>query len=367
MSDMTRVWFDHQIFSVQRYGGYTRYFLCLARALRAEGKIDVSILAPAYVSELPLRGDPLHPISFKLARPKAGVRFRPKAIAPLFRLIAEIGRPDVIHETHHILGGWQVPKSARIVCTCHDMIPERYSNGSMASQVAIDHKRRALERASRIICVSKSTQSDLAHFYPDLAKRSVVVHHGVTRYEAPELPDAGVPTNFLLFVGARNGYKNFHRLLQAIASSPELPSAFHLVCFGGGKLNAREVALVHELRLRPDRIHCIEGDDDLLTSCYRQAGALVFPSEYEGFGMPLTEAMVQGCPVICSDIPSFREVCEGAAYYFDPADVGEIRDAISAVLLSDTTRQRLTQLGNARARAFSWQRCALETTAVYVS
>jgi len=361
-------WFDHQIFVLQRFGGYTRYFVELARALRAAGAVQPCITAPAHVCELIRPDDPLHPCTFALRRPSLGQRFRPALVAPLFRALATLGRPDVIHETHHVLLGAHLPRGTASIATCHDMILETRSDGSPAARASIEHKRQALARARRIICVSRSTQADLARFYPDLTARSTVIHHGVRALPEGDGPVwRPTPQPFVLFVGVRRGYKNFPRALRALAATGFLSGGGCLVCFGGGPLNTDERALCAELKVDAGQLHCLEGSDDQLAACYRAALLLLFPSEHEGFGMPLTEAMVYGCPIACSRIACFTEVCEDAAAYFDPSDTGSMTEVLSTVLGSPSMRQSLAERGTRRGQDFSWQRCAEATAACYAS
>lgn len=361
------VWFDHQIFTVQRYGGYSRYFLSLARALRSQVRCRPLIVAPAHLSEMIRADDPLHRATFRLRRPLAGARWRPWLLAPLFRLLAQAQRPDVVHETHHILGGGHVPRSARLVSTCHDMIPETLCDGSAAARTVIERKRRALERSDRIICVSASTQAELDRIYPRLASRSVVVHHGVDLPPAPGRMPPALPERYVLFVGVRQGYKNFALALRALAASSAFCDGVQLVCFGGGSLRPAEVALIASCGIDAAAVHCIAGDDALLSYCYRHAVCLLFPSCHEGFGMPLTEAMVHGCPVACSDIPCFREICDDAAAFFDPSSLDSMRHVLQSVIDSTATRRELGARGRHRALAFSWDRCAEATMACYRS
>ena len=359
-----KVMFDHQIFSVQAYGGYTKYFVALARALRATDGVQAQIVAPAHVNEYLQRADAPGAFSFRMRSPRRGLKHRPLLTAPLFRLAAALGRPDVIHETHHILRGGHLPRGVPVVATCHDMILERHGGGADA----IARKRAALERADAIVCISQSTRNQLLARYPHLQSRASVVHHGVD----PAAPYAAValelPIPYVLFVGTRGGYKNFATALQALGSSSALHDDFHLVCFGGGPFTAAEREQARRAGLPEKRLLHISGSDELLAHAYRHAAALLYPSLEEGFGMPLTEAMVQGCPVLCGRTSCFPEICGDAAMYFDdPADVGSMRHALDTLLGDDAQRAHLAQLGRLRAAAFTWQACAAGTAAAYRS
>ncbi|WP_395703425.1 glycosyltransferase family 4 protein [Aquabacterium sp.] len=360
-----KVVFDHQIFSVQAYGGFSKYFVSLARALRALPGVEADIVAPAHVNEYLGPADAHNPLTFKMAGPRRGLRYRPRLLAPLFRLVAGAQRPDVIHETHYLLGGGHLPRGVPVMATCHDMIIEQQDDGSPRSREAIAHKRLAFERAGGIICISEHTRAELLQRYPQLEAKVSVIHHGVEAVPAPATVDPPLPSAYLLFVGLRGGYKNFGTLLRAFGASPRLHREFQLLCFGGGPLTPAELQACAEAGIPAGRVQQRSGDEFLLAYAYRHAALLVCPSLHEGFGMPLTEAMVQGCAVACSDASCFPEICADAAAYFDPLDADAMRSTIERLLDDSAYRDAMRLRGRARAAAFSWPRCADRTAAAY--
>ena len=172
---------------------------------------------------------------------------------------------------------------------------------------------------------------------------------------------------YLLYVGSRGGYKNFEALILAFASSSYLRSDFSVMCFGGGAFIPDELALFRQLQLSDAHVRQISGNDEMLASMYKNAAAFVYPSLYEGFGIPPLEAMSLGCPVICGNTSSIPEVVGDAGEYFDPNDTESMRVAIETVLQSTGWSQELVAKGHARRLLFSWQRCASETLDVYRS
>jgi glycosyltransferase involved in cell wall biosynthesis len=360
-----KIWFDHQIFSIQRYGGVSRYFVELLRGLRKIDAIEADIIAPAHVNAY-LRADDCHfPISFSLAHPKRGMRYRPAITAPLFRLANLIGSPDIIHETHYALGSEHIPRRTRMVTTCHDMVFEKHQEWVSGSADRATLKRKTLDRADSIICISENTKNDLLDIYPALESKVSVIHHGTDHTPAPDTLDLVLPKPYLLFVGIRKTYKNFENLLKALGSSKQLRENFQLVCFGGGQFSAEEYQKSKSSGYPPERIHHLAGDDAMLAYLYKHAAAFVFPSLYEGFGMPLTEAMVQGCPIACSDASCFPEICGDAAVYFNGNDIDSMSNAIERLV--DSPRQQSSYISKSRSSIFSWERCAQETFSVYKS
>jgi glycosyltransferase involved in cell wall biosynthesis len=168
-----------------------------------------------------------------------------------------------------------------------------------------------------------------------------------------------------LYVGARGGYKNFERFVRAFALSQRLHQEFDLLCFGGGPLQTAERQMIADAGLGPDQVVQMGGGDEILAALYQQAAALVYPSLYEGFGIPPLEAMAVGCPVICSNSSSLPEVVGDAAESFDPLDQEAMLAAMEAVLASPTQRSALVAAGRIRYQQFTWKKCARETEAIY--
>lgn len=360
-----KVYFDHQIFSLQRYGGVSRYFVELLRGLRQIKDIEADVIAPAHVNAY-LCGDDSHNLlSFALPFPKKGLHYRPALTAPLFRLANWVGSPDVIHETHYLLGSAHLSKRAHVVTTCHDMIFEKHPEWVPGSADRAALKRNTFERADAIICISNHTRNDLIDIYPDLRSKVTTIYHGADHTPAPEHVAVDLPHPYLLYVGTRQGYKNFDSMIKALGRSKFLRETFHLACFGGGLLNAEEWRLSREAGFPPERIHFFSGSDRLLAYFYKHAAAFVFPSLYEGFGMPLTEAMVQGCPIACSNSSCFPEICGDAAVYFDGRDIDDMSNVIE--MLVTQPREKIQVALTNRSQYFSWQRCASETAFIYNS
>jgi glycosyltransferase involved in cell wall biosynthesis len=228
-------------------------------------------------------------------------------------------------------------------------------------------KRLAVSRADHVICVSGSARRDLIELFDFEPARASVVHHGC--WLAPETPSpAKISARpYLLFVGQRGGYKNFEGLLHAFATASVLRKDFDIVCFGGGSLSRHERSVIDRLGIAPGRVVHRYGSDEFLAGAYRQAAMLVYPSRYEGFGMPTVEAMTMGCPVACANTGSLPEICGDAAEYFDPLVPDAIASAVLRVLESPARRQDLVARGFERAGQFSWQACADKTARIYRS
>jgi glycosyltransferase involved in cell wall biosynthesis len=276
-------------------------------------------------------------------------------------------RPDIVHESY-FSPRRATPARTPTVVTVYDMIPERLPDYFPAGGDGAKHKAAAVMRAHHVICISECTRRDLLARVPVDPDRVSVIHlaHSFPGGTGPSTRP-GVHGDYVLYVGQRGGYKNFTALLSAAAASPAVRRGLRLVAFGGGRLTKEEVELIDRLGLPPGSVIQMGGDDAMLANLYAHALALVYPSLYEGFGIPPLEAMAMACPVICSETGSLPEVVGDAAAFFDPYSIDSIAAAIESVVGSADRSAELRRRGLVRAGQFSWDRCAAQTHAVYRS
>lgn len=366
---MLTVAYDHDIFARQAYGGISRYFCEVACEIDRTPDARSKIFAPVHFNgHLAAHAAPKLACFLPLRVPKSARLYGAinACISPM--AIAAYG-PDVVHRTYY--SGGPRPRRAKLVVTVFDMIHELYPQQFSKFDKSVSDKRRAVTDADAVVCISRSTARDLQRLLDVPAAKIAVTHLGCSSAFEPAHTPAGVVARngrpFLLHVGGRAGYKNFTRLLVAYASSPRLARDFDLVAFGGHPFDDAEVAQILALRLQPGTVRHLTGSDEDLVRAYGSAHAFVFPSEYEGFGIPPLEAMSAGCPVICSEVSSIPEVVGDAGEYFDPLDTDSIRSAIERVAYDDDRRTSLIGRGHVRRMGFSWERCANETLRVYRS
>lgn len=361
-----KIAFDHQVFSMQSFGGISRYIVRLAQGLLAAGN-EIDILAPLHrnrhLTELPserVHGLDLH-------------NFPPKTTRLINIINRQIGsiqsrklRPTLLHETYYTAKPINGSFQGRIL-TVHDMIHEKFSDQFSSRDTTSLYKRLSVSRADHIICVSQSTKNDLCHWFNVPDEKVSVVHHGFDKFIDSDTNRSAINFNnpFLLYVGNRGGYKNFGSLLKAVASRRELMATFEIVAFGGGQFTPKERSMIENLGFRVGSVHQISGNDSTLGELYRQAHAFVYPSLYEGFGLPPLEAMAHGCPVVTSDTSSMPEVVGRAGEYFSPSDIDAQAEAISNVVFDARRRDDLVLQGKQRLLHFSWAQCAMETSSIY--
>jgi len=277
-------------------------------------------------------------------------------------------RNRVWHSTYYTLPDrWKGPR----VITVYDMIHERFPH--LFADVWGDRFRRqkgeCIRSADALISISHATQEDICHFYGIDPARIRVVHLApspvfrLLEDEDSEVNQSGTQMRpFFLYIGDRSLYKNFGGVLDAYCAWPRSREIDLVVV--GGPWSADEERRLAESGL-DGRVRILTGiEDDHLCRLYNQASAFLYPSLYEGFGIPLLEAMACGCPVIASRIPSTMEVAGECPVYFEPGDREGTIDAFERILAEGRDSER-TRAGIEWAKEFSWDRTAAGTLNVY--
>ncbi len=357
--------FDHSIFSLQSWGGISRYFCKLAEGLYASGVIEPRIVAPLHMSallkssDLPVEGKYLPPFA-RTNRIRQRINNRRSS-----RIIRRID-PELIHATYY-LGRYQIPEKTPYIITVFDMIHEHFPELMPPGEEQIPiRKQECVMRADHIICISQATKIDLMDLLHVPEHKISVIPLGCSldwrqQGDTPSL----VNHPYLLYVGNREGPKNFSRFLQ-IYNTSRLPHAgIGIVCFGGPPFSRKEKQQINLMGALKQYIHHLSGDDTMLVNLYRHAVALIYPSLYEGFGLPIVEAMYCGCPVICSNISAMPEVAGNAALYFDPTSCDSMQEVLETFITTAGLARKLREKGRQRARLFTWERCVRQTLAVY--
>ncbi|MHB0889530.1 glycosyltransferase [Acidithiobacillus sp.] len=274
-------------------------------------------------------------------------------------------RPDLILGPNFVLP----PAKAPSVLVVHDLSHIRYPEVHPPARVAFlnHHLRPALARARAVLTDSRFTEAELLHHFPEVAGRTHVVYPGISGRFAVA-PGAEVEAaldgvlggdgrRFFLFLSTLEPRKNLAGLLAAYTTLPgAIRGAHPLVLVGqmgwqesnfaavlAGMVERGEVRMLGYLR------------DELLPALYRRALALVYPSLYEGFGLPPIEAMATGCPVLVSNVTAMPEVCGDAALYCDPLDVGSVTEGMRRLVEDDSLRTRLAAAGQVRAARYTWE------------
>ncbi len=313
------------------------------------------------------------PPNFELVVERAPLYSVRELLALSWRLLRM--RLDLYHATHYVLPS-VVP--CRAVVTIHDIIHLLYPEflpGPLAFFYAQRMIRRSLVRGDRIIADSQNTKTDLMEYFEVDGRKIQVIYPGVADRFRRKLADdeiegllgpLSLPAEYLLFVGNPKPHKNLENVVAAYARALErTPFAAHLVCVGDrqGEFRVRQQA--DRLGVG-ERVHLLgHVDDERLVAVYQRALLLLYPTLYEGFGLPVVEAMASGVPVITSSSSSLKEIAEGYAHLVDPLDVDDIAGALVQCITDGEHRRALARLGLKRSRDFRWSATAERTLETY--
>lgn len=361
---------DGIIYQHQTHGGISRiYSESLPRMCAMDDALQITILTTDRL-RCPLPRHPhihhlsLFPIEFFLRPRHAWRRVTLQARAQLQNLAIGNGRGHIWHSTYYTRPKhWEGPE----VVTVADMIHERHPEFFSRPYDTGKQKRDCVLSADVILCISTVTQQDLCDFYGlEIAKTRVVplaCSSIFRKLNDDQLCDTS-PTQkpFLLYVGGRRHYKNFDVLLRSYSAWKQHKD-IDLVVVSTAWTEMEKSALT-ELNVADD-VHlltCIS--DEKLVQLYNRAVAFIYPSLYEGFGIPLLEAMACGCPIVASRIPSTLEVAGEIPLYFEATETESLLEALEAVCVEGRDSRRV-QLGFQHAKQYSWDKTARQTLEVY--
>lgn len=336
---------DGIIFSLQQTGGISVCFQELFKRVVARG-LDAEMLLFDKAAEARVGG---HSEYIRQYRRRFQERYRACEVQ---------AGTSLFHSSYYrVPTGGKIP----VVTTVHDFTYERFNSG-IRRWVHSTQKFNAIRKASAIICISHHTRKDLLELVPEIDERNVhVIYNGVGTAFHPVNDADGVPGRrpYALFVGSRVYYKNFLAAVEALAHVPDT----ELVCVGGGTFSGEELALL-EKKLPGRYRHRGAISEAELNLLYNRAQCLLYPSSYEGFGIPVLEAMSAGCPVVALNASSIPEVAGDGALLLASAEPELLMTAIQQTADADI-RNVLRHKGFRQASRFSWDESFIQTLAVY--
>jgi glycosyltransferase involved in cell wall biosynthesis len=363
---MLKVFIDHQKFSTQKYGGISRYFANIIQGIKHTDDITYQ-LGVMHAKNHYIQDEPL---LFKSGLSDQVLSRNQQYDYRLNQLYCKrlLGKADfdVFHPTYY--DPYYIKQLRKpLVITIHDMTYERLPEYFWAQDPLTQQKRLNIERADAIITISETTRKDLLSFFNvDPAKVSVI-YHGID-IDAPLVlqPVEDLPEPYILFVGDRSGYKNFYLFMNAFRQlAPRYPN-LRVILTGGGKLEVADREFLGRLGLT-DRVRHINATDGQLNYLYQHAELFIYPSLYEGFGLPILEAFKARCPMLLSDTECFKEVAKDAAVYFKPTDIDDLISSLDNALFNTQLKAQLIEKGQKRLADFPLQACIDQTLNVYKS
>ncbi len=354
------VFYTGDIFRAQERGGITRVFVEVARRLTRPVVVIAGFHRSREIADLGA--------CVRHAWPRPGFRGSRLLFGPLDRLVDAWALPRsgaILHPTYYRPPG-SLPAGVPWVVTVHDMAHERFPDLFRPPWWRRDpavFKLALCARAARIVCYSESTRRDLAKALPAAAGKTRVIPLAGRTWDG--VPSRGVPAvarPFVLWVGERHGYKNWARTMEALARSSS-GGAIGVLCAGGGPFRPGEQEHLRRLGLEGRAAQRGLSEPELRWA-YENAAALLYTSLWEGFGLPVLEALALGCPVLGSDRASLSEVGGEVVTYADPEDPEALRHGIELVLAQARTPERVASR-RAQASRFSWDATARAYEQVY--
>ena len=353
-----KIFFDHQIFNLQKFGGASNYIVNLVKHLNL--KNEALIISLFHKNEY-LKKSNLGKKFFFYNRVGFLNKYVRKINKAYFEYYSKTNSPDIIHYTYFNEKIFYKSKAKKVI-TEYDLIKEKFYKENYKDQ--IEYKKKLFEKVDQVICISNNTKKDLLKEYNMDASKISVINLSVNKDKSFRTRPLNVRP-FILYVGNRERYKNFINAVKAYSKSDKLKKDFDFVCFGGGKFTKLEENLFKELKVDRNRFYFFDGDEEDLNFFYHKARLFIFPSLYEGFGLPLLEAMNMECPVICSNTSCFPEVVNNAAILFDPENIDSIKFQIEKTIYDEELLINLKDKGNKNLLKYSWEECSLETEKLY--
>lgn len=361
-----QILYDGQIYALQKAGGINRYFANLI------SRLPENITPTITTCELHNVNFPQHTNLKTFFYQRFG--FKPGRICYwleqyYFQAVSYFNPFSVLHPTYYSTLTRREMKQSKhpIVLTVYDLIHELFAEQMDATGEQAEIKQKAILSADAIICISENTKQDLLERYSVSEDRVTVTHLASEIDASMSYSDESVPSEpYYLYVGGRGGYKNFDRLLVAFAKTKSIHPEIKL-CVVGSTFSPEEKQRISELKLEQSIEHYGHVSDPHLAKLYRCALAFVYPSLYEGFGIPPLEAMSCGTPVIASNTSSIPEVVADAGILFNPESSNDLADILISIVDNPLGRERLILKGYERSKLFSWDKTVAETLEVYHS
>jgi mannosyltransferase len=349
------IYYDNLIFALQKAGGISTYWGELIRRLTRDGE-DVVFKELTSLNNIVRKTLTINEnqIIKETRLPKVLNRFCDVDTSYLS------DKPFIFHSSYN-----RITKNSKSiqVTTIHDFVHEKFYKG-VRRYLHSSQKLKNINAADQIIVVSQNTKNDLLELNPNIQSNNVhVIHNGVSEdfFVLPEVQYLEISkqhNKYILFIGSREMYKNFDFAVSVLSNLPD----FHLYIVGAQPNNLEKRMLNNSL---PNRWKAfINVSNEELNKMYNGAYALIYPSSYEGFGIPLLEAMKAGTPFVALNASSIPEVAGEAGILLDRLDKDSFIDAILSINLK---RNQLLEKGIKQAARFSWENCYIETLALYRS
>lgn len=351
------------MFSMQKYGGITKYFCELMKNLPPEHQFNLSVLLS---DNQHLKEDfkvfrKLNiPLPDRESRLKLIIKKRLYDVNKIYtNYTIKVDSYDLFHPTYYDTYFLNKIKKPYVI-TVHDLIEFKFKE-FFATSSLIPQMEQVIKKANRIISISENTKKDLIEIFKINPEKIDVIYHGFNKplYQTKK----NTFGRYILFVGRRGVYKNFEIFVKAVSVLLNKQNELKLICVGD-PFKKEEINLLRSLKIS-ERAITLGVNEKELNNLYSNALVFVYPTLYEGFGMPILEAFANNCPVCLSNTSSLPEIAGDAGVYFDPTDQESILNAVERIIFDNDFAKKLVNSGRKRLLNFSWKKTAEETITSY--
>lgn len=375
-----KILYDHQAFDMQSHGGVSNCFVRLISNFPDDVKYELSLLEcdnvhlkESHLLDIPPMAQPPRTFLYKKHFYGQGTLY--DLFSKCFPRKTSLGRNrlfsieklkegnfDVFHPTFFDDYFLDYLGEKPFVLTIHDMIAELFSN-SVNSHIL--KKRRLALAADHIIAVSNQTKEDILKYLDVPDNKVSVIYHGAPTINLVKNENAIVGGKYILYVGERTGYKSFIPMLRELTPFLQKDKSLRVVCTGKSFTNC-EYSFFVKQNIQDQMIH-IAPSDSGMTNLYAHALCFIYPSMYEGFGIPILEAYKADCPVLLNRQSCFPEIAQDAAIYFaldsNGSNLAEVMEAF--LLMNDSQLKCLIDIQRDRLKFFSWEKSAQQLCKIY--
>ena len=351
------------MFSRQKYGGVTKYFCEMIKNQPKESLSSVSVLCSnnqhlkdnfSFFKKIYF---PFPPTESRLFGHFKKNLYKFNRLYSTYKISSN--NFDLFHPTYYDTYFLEILKRPYVI-TVHDLIFFKYKELSNREN-EIAQMCKVIKNSNRIIAISENTKHDLIDILDVDPGKIDVIYHGFNKIHSKK--SINPYGRYLLYVGARPGYKNFKNLAKAFKIISIKDKDLKLVCVGSA-FTEKELDELKELEIL-NRTIAIGVNEIQLNHLYANALAFVYPTEYEGFGMSILEAFSNDCPVCLSNTSCLPEIAGEGGSYFDPYNVDSIVNTVKEVIYNKELAEKMVKKGNKRLENFSWKRCSQETLQTY--
>ncbi len=344
--------YDNIIYSLQKAGGISIYWTELIKRIVKKDNVSFyeSQNSNIFRKEIVI-----------VTKEESGINFNILRYLPF---IKKLPSKSIFHSSYYRVA---LQKDVVNITTVHDFTYEYFRSG-LAKYIHVWQKGFAIKKSDGIICVSENTKKDLIKFYPMIDESKIkVIYNGVgDEFINLENPKEYLTDEFerlkdkkyILYIGDRSSYKNFDIAVEVLKKLND----YSLVVVGGKDFSTTELENMVDIK---DRVYHFRGiGGDKLNTLYNNAFCLLYPSSYEGFGIPISEAMKAGCPVVSTNISSIPEVAGDSGLLVDEIKVDSFKNEIKK-LENNEFRSELINKGLEQSKKFSWDKCFDDTYSFY--